>query len=135
MPWIIALLAVVVIGIAWIAGSGRLGGMPPLVDDRPGMDLPDTQLTSEDLRNVRLAVTVRGYSMAQVDALLDRLAKQLDAQPYEPVDAYDAWLTNGAPVTTDAPIEDATVIDADNDDDNEEAGVLDPGLSESLTTE
>lgn len=91
MTWIIVLLAVVVIGIAWIVAQGRLGGMPPLVDDRPGPDLPDADITGEDLRGIRLAVTTRGYSMAQVDALLDRLANQLDGRPYVPVDELSTW--------------------------------------------
>jgi len=98
MVWFIVFLAVVVIGIAWIAARGRLGGMPPAVDDRPGPDLPDSELTGEDLRGARFAVTMRGYSMEQVDALLERLADQLDGKPYEVHDAYDAWLTQTDPV-------------------------------------
>ena len=104
MVWLIVGLAIVVIGIAWIAGQRRLGGMPPLVEDRPGLDLPDADLTSEDLRHVRLAVTTRGYSMQQVDALLERLANQLDGQHFQAQDAYDAWLAVPPPP---APIEDA----------------------------
>jgi len=107
MVWLIVGIAVVLLGIAWFAGQGRLGGMPPLVDDRPGMDLPDTPLTGDDLHGVRFAVTLRGYSMSQVDALLDRLAKQLDAQVYEPVDEYDSWLAQHAP----AEIDDAETAD------------------------
>ena len=97
MGWLIALLAVVVAGIAWFVAQGRLGGMPPLVDDRPGPDLPDTDISGDDLREVRFAVTLRGYSMSQVDALLDRLADQLDGLPYRPVDEYEAWETQGVP--------------------------------------
>jgi len=129
MVWLIVVLAIVVIGIAWLAGQGRLGGMPPLVDDRPGMDLPDTDLTSDDLHQVRFAVTMRGYSMTQVDALLDRLAKQLDAQAYQPEDAYDSWL---------APAQPSELEPQEDDDDNEEAGDVTPGLSTSpddVTTE
>ena len=108
MVWFLVLLAVVVAGVALLAGHGRLGGMPPVVDDRPGLDLPETALTSEDLRGVRFAVTMRGYSMAQVDALLDRMANQLDAQRYWPIDEYDAWLMEGAavPEIEDAPVQD-----------------------------
>ena len=91
MVWLIVALAVVVVGFAWFAGQGRLGGMPPLVDDRPGPDLPDSAITSDDLRNVRFAVTARGYSMTQVDALIDRLANQMDGRPYRPVDENVMW--------------------------------------------
>ena len=78
MVWVIGILVVVVIGLAVFAGVGRLGEMPDQLDDRPGPDLPDEQLTGADVRNVKFAVTTRGYSMEQVDELLDRLARQLD---------------------------------------------------------
>ncbi|MCL2782371.1 MAG: DivIVA domain-containing protein [Propionibacteriaceae bacterium] len=91
MVWFIVVLAVVVIAIAWLAAQGRLGGMPPMVDDRPGPDLPDSDLRGDDLRRVRIAVTSRGYSMQQVDALLERVANQLDGRSYHPVDEHAAW--------------------------------------------
>jgi len=103
MAWIIVAFVVVVAGLAWLAAQGRLGGMPPLVDDRPGPDLPDADLQGDDLRGVRFSVVARGYSMAQVDALLDRLADQLDGRPYEPVDELDAWAADGAPVAPEVP--------------------------------
>jgi len=41
-------------------------------------DLPvDRPLTREDLRRLRFGVTLRGYSMAQVDDVLDRLSGEL----------------------------------------------------------
>ena len=79
MVWVIGILVVVVIGLAVFAGVGRLGEMPDQLDDRPGPDLPDEQLTGADVRNVKFAVTTRGYSMEQVDAVLERLAAQIDA--------------------------------------------------------
>jgi len=97
MAWIIVILAVVVAGIAWLAAQGRLGGMPPLVDDRPGPDLPDADLKGDDLRGVRFAVVARGYSMPQVDALLDRMADQLDGKPYQPIDELALWAGDGSP--------------------------------------
>jgi len=113
MTWFIVILAVVVIGIAWVIAQGRLGGMPPLVDDRPGPDLADAAISGDDLRGLRLAVTMRGYSMEQVDALLDRLANQLDGQPFYPVDALDEWAKveplPGQPVSQDSADEPADV--------------------------
>lgn len=41
-------------------------------------DLPsDRSLTSEDLRRLRFGVALRGYSMTQVDDVLDRLGGEL----------------------------------------------------------
>jgi len=91
MYWFIAALAVVVLGLAFLAYQGRLGGMPPVVDDRPGPDLPKTELAAQDVREVRFAVVMRGYSMSQVDAVMDRLADQMDGLPAIPEDDYAAW--------------------------------------------
>ena len=112
MVWIIVFIAVVVLGIAWIASQSRLGGMPPVVDDRPGPDLPDAELTGDDLRGVRFAVTTRGYSMEQVDAMIDRLADQLDGTPYNPQDAFEAWLNE----TDESPEDQADADDEQPDD-------------------
>jgi DivIVA domain-containing protein len=38
----------------------------------------DRPVRAEDLRRVRFPLAFRGYRMAEVDALLDRLAAQLD---------------------------------------------------------
>ncbi|MCL2491035.1 MAG: DivIVA domain-containing protein, partial [Propionibacteriaceae bacterium] len=92
LSWIIVGVAVVVIGIVILVANRRMGGMPPVVDDRPGMDLPDTPLTGEDLKGVRFAIVSRGYSMGQVDALLDRLSGQLDGTPFQPTDEHESWL-------------------------------------------
>jgi DivIVA domain-containing protein len=77
MEFGIWILAVVVLGIAAFAAAGRFGEMPATVTDTPHPQLPVGQLTSMDLRAVRFAVVPRGYSMQQVDELLDRLATQL----------------------------------------------------------
>lgn len=79
MEWFLWSCVVVVLGLAAVVGSGRLGGMPPVVRDAPVPALPPGELTGGDLRRVQFAVVTRGYSMPQVDDLLDRLAVQLDA--------------------------------------------------------
>ena len=89
--WVIGLTAVAVIGLVWLAIQGRLGGMPPLVDDRPGPDLPPGALTGFDVRSARFATTARGYSMPQVDALLERVACELDGTPFVPLDELEMW--------------------------------------------
>lgn len=81
MEWLLWMVVVVVLGLAAVAGSGRFGSMPDPVYDAPVPQLPDRDLTGDDLRRLQFATVVRGYSMAQVDALLDRLAWQLDAAP------------------------------------------------------
>ena len=54
--------------------------MAPAYDDRPDSLVPaDGPLTAEDLRRVRFPLAFRGYRMAEVDALLDRLAEEREA--------------------------------------------------------
>ena len=80
MIWVLATVAIVVLGLTAVVASGRWGQMPELVDDRPLPRLASVTgvLAGDDLRGARFSVVVRGYSPAQVDELLDRLADQLD---------------------------------------------------------
>jgi DivIVA domain-containing protein len=78
MTWLFAALVVVVMGGIAVVASGRVGSMPPAYDDRPDVVLPEGALGPEDLRRVRFPLAVRGYRMAEVDALLDRLAIQME---------------------------------------------------------
>ncbi len=75
------MLGVAILGVAAVASSGRLGELPPPVTSTPLPYLPQGDLDGDDLRATRFSVVARGYSMAQVDDLLDRLARQLDARP------------------------------------------------------
>ncbi len=75
MLWIIA---VAVLGLAAVAASGRLGELPATVTSTPAPHLPEGTITGDGVRSARFAVVMRGYSMQQVDDLLDRLAAQLD---------------------------------------------------------
>jgi DivIVA domain-containing protein len=58
--------------------------MAETYDDRPDARVPaDGPLTSADLRRVRFSTAFRGYRMSEVDALLDRLAAEMDPpQPH-----------------------------------------------------
>jgi len=87
MEWILAALAIGIVGLAAAASTGRFGEMPDVVDDRVHPTIPAAgPLTAADLRDVQFAVVPRGYSMEQVDALLERLATQIAAdRPAEPV--------------------------------------------------
>lgn len=73
------MLGVAILGLAAVAASGRLGELPPPVASTPLPHLPTGDLTGADLRATRFSVVPRGYSMSQVDDLLDQLARQLDS--------------------------------------------------------
>ena len=65
------------------------------VYDTYRQDLPTGgALTAEELRKVRFGVTLRGYAMAQVDDLIDRLALEIAER-----DALIADLAQGATVS------------------------------------
>ena len=78
MEWLVWMIAVAVLGLAAVAASGRLGELPPTVTSTPVAHVPTGRLSGADLRAVRFQVVAGGYSMQQVDELLDRLAQQLD---------------------------------------------------------
>lgn len=79
MTWFFAVLAVLVLGGVAVVAAGRGAPLFEEHDDRPDVVVPPTgPLSAADLRRVRFPLAVRGYRMAEVDALLDRLADQLD---------------------------------------------------------
>ncbi|QBX57409.1 DivIVA domain-containing protein [Nocardioides seonyuensis] len=84
--WFFAVLVVLAMGGVAVIASGRTGDLPPVSHDRPDLDLPQGTLVGADLRRVRFSLAVRGYRASEVDALLDRLASQLDAQAEEKTD-------------------------------------------------
>ena len=96
MEWLIAVVAVAALGVAAMAAAGGMGQMSrDPVYDTYHQDLPTGgALTAEELRNVRFGVTLRGYAMAQVDDLLDRLALEIAER-----DALIAELAEGATVS------------------------------------
>lgn len=78
MMWFFALLIVAVMGAAAVVATGRGGAMSEEYDDRPDAVVPaDGPLRSDDLDQVRFTTALRGYRMSEVDALLDRLAREL----------------------------------------------------------
>ncbi|MDR7252654.1 DivIVA domain-containing protein [Nocardioides sp. BE266] len=79
MMWLFAVLVVLVMGGVAMVASGRGGAMAPAYDDRPDLALPDDRpLEAGDLRSVRFPLALRGYRMSDVDALLARLATELE---------------------------------------------------------
>lgn len=79
MTWVVAILVVLVLGGTALVAAGKGTPMLEEYDDRPDALVPaDGPLAARDLRRVRFSLTFRGYRMSEVDALLDRLAGQLE---------------------------------------------------------
>ncbi|MGZ4633277.1 MAG: DivIVA domain-containing protein [Actinomycetes bacterium] len=86
MTWFFAVLIVLLMGGVAVVAAGRGGSLAETWDDRPDARVQaDGPLTADDLRRVRLTSAFRGYRMSEVDALLDRLAVELDARDRGPV--------------------------------------------------
>lgn len=80
MMWFFAILVVVALGGVALVAAGHGSPMAQVYDDRPDVGVPAGRLLEgNDLRRVRFGVVLRGYRMSEVDALLARLAGDLDA--------------------------------------------------------
>ena len=77
MTWVFAILVVLLLGGIAVVASGRGTPMADAWDDRPDAEVPaEGPLGADDLRRVRFSLAFRGYRMAEVDALLGRLARE-----------------------------------------------------------
>ena len=86
MTWFFAVLAVAVMGVVAVVATGRGGSMVEEFDDRPDARVQaDGPLTAGDLRRVRFTSAFRGYRAAEVDALLERLASEMEGRTPEPM--------------------------------------------------
>ena len=73
---VFVIIAIVVVFAVAAVALGRGGGLDPADPDlRPS--LPDGPMSAADLESVHFAVGFRGYRMDQVDAVLDRLGREL----------------------------------------------------------
>ena len=81
--WFFAILLVLLMGAVAVVAAGRGQPMSEAYDDRPDPVLPVGEIRGDDIRRARFSLAVRGYRMSEVDALLDRLARQLDVPPSE----------------------------------------------------
>ncbi|MGZ4448957.1 MAG: DivIVA domain-containing protein [Nocardioides sp.] len=81
--WLFAILVVLALGGIAVVAAGRGAPLAEAYDDRPDVTVAaGGPVTASDLRGVRFTLALRGYRMSEVDALLSRLAAQLeDAQP------------------------------------------------------
>lgn len=64
--------------------------LAPAPRDRPDVELPDRPLAAQDVAAVRFSMALRGYRMSEVDAVLDRLAAELDARDRRIADLSDS---------------------------------------------
>jgi DivIVA domain-containing protein len=79
MVWLLTVVAVLAIGALVILAVAGGAAMTPAYDDRREVRLPaDRPLRAADLRATRFTMTLRGYRMSEVDALLARLAAEMD---------------------------------------------------------
>ena len=84
MTWFFAVLIVLLIGAVAVVASGRGSTLGTAYDDRADVRLPaEGPVTGDDVRDLQLNTAVRGYRASEVDALLERLAAQLDEQSEE----------------------------------------------------
>ena len=78
VEWFIAAIAVAALGVAAMAAAGGMGQMSAQpVHDTYRQDLPDRPLTADDISTLRFGITLRGYAMAQVDDVLERLGREI----------------------------------------------------------
>ena len=73
----IVVVAGVVFGLAAVV-FGRGEELAPLAPGATPTRLPADEIDGEDVRELRFQQVVRGYRMAEVDWVLDRLATELD---------------------------------------------------------
>lgn len=78
------LLPVVLLGFAAVVADGRFGELGAVVRDSPPIPARTGVLTAAQVRDARFAVVLRGYSMQQVDDLLDQVAAELESRETHP---------------------------------------------------
>lgn len=84
MTWFFAVLVVLLLGAIAVVAAGRGGSMAEVYDDRRDVRVQaERPLEGDDLRRVRFTTAFLGYRMSEVDAMLERLAGELDAARQE----------------------------------------------------
>ncbi|MGI5127600.1 DivIVA domain-containing protein [Pseudonocardia sp. CA-107938] len=79
---VMAAVAAAVFGVTALV-FGRGEELPPLAPGATPTRLPVEGVTGDDVRDLRFPQAVRGYRMAEVDWVLDRLATELDRADHE----------------------------------------------------
>lgn len=90
MMWVFAILVVLALGGVALVAAGRGEPMAQAHPDRPDLLVPaDRPLAPADLRGARFSLAFRGYRMSEVDALLERLAREMDERAATPEPAEE----------------------------------------------
>lgn len=76
---IIGVTLVLLAGGVVVAAAGHGEGLAPREVDDPPVRLPEDGITAEDVRGVRFSTAMRGYRVSEVDEVLERLAREIDA--------------------------------------------------------
>ena len=85
MMWLFAILIVLALGGVAVVAAGRGTPMSRAYGDAPDSLVPaDRPINAEDLRRIRFPLAFRGYRMAEVDALLHRLAEEREQGEADP---------------------------------------------------
>jgi DivIVA domain-containing protein len=74
---VVSVVAAAFFGLAALV-FGRGEELAPLAPDATPTRLPSRDIAGDDLRELTFPQAVRGYRMAEVDWVLDRLASELD---------------------------------------------------------
>lgn len=87
LVFLVAGVAVITAAALLLAGRWR-EGLPEVPPEGPppaalGADTPVGALTAADLERIRLEQVARGYRMEDVDALVDRLTREIEARDAE----------------------------------------------------
>lgn len=84
MVWVIVVAALVVLGLAAWAGTGRFGAMPGPVNDSPRPVIPPGPVNRAFLDALQLPLAAHGYAVAEVqDYLQSHVAGESTAPPSE----------------------------------------------------
>ena len=75
------------------------------VRDTYAMTVSDDPLDGEAVRGLRFGVALRGYAMDQVDAVLDRLAAELDARDARVAEVEAQLAARGGPPSRSAGVD------------------------------
>lgn len=104
MKWFILVVGLVVVCFvaALLLGLVRGGGMGAPTSSMRHEPLPDEPLTDDDLDGLAFDVTARGYRMSEVDAVVDRLRRELRERD-EQIAVLRGDLRRGVPAGDEAP--------------------------------
>ena len=78
------LVVLVLVGVTLVVLRPALAGPAEVEADAAALGLGEGPLGADDVAAVRFPVVLRGYRMADVDRVLERLAEELAQRPCEP---------------------------------------------------